>query len=460
MGARNYHHFHRTTRALLTLVAFLVVIGVLIFVHELGHLVAAKAVDIEVPRFSIGFGPRIAGFTRGETEYVISALPLGGYVRMAGMEDTSALEGGADEEHVPSPRDFDAKPLWARALVISAGVAMNFLFAIVVLAGVALFLGEPLNPTTRVAIVGEPTGASAPLASIPLGADLQAVDGETVETWNDVANALEAAPAGPTTLTFADGSAVELTLPAGDSARVAMLQPLQPFTEPVIGEVTAGSPAAQGGIEPGDRVVTADGGVVETWNEFVDIVRDRPGEPLELVVERDGRQVALTPVAGTERELNVEMERVEIGRLGVAPEQQLVFRRMGLLAAADYGITTTWNTSAMIVALVGDLLTGQESMRSLGGPLAIGQLSGQAARYGLEMFLQWMALLSVNLAVLNLLPIPVLDGGQLLFIGVEAVRGRPLSIEQRLRLSHVGLIIVVGIMVWAITNDFLRFFGI
>jgi regulator of sigma E protease len=179
-----------------------------------------------------------------------------------------------------------------------------------------------------------------------------------------------------------------------------------------------------------------------------------------LIVERNGVPMTIVPVAGSERELNAEMERVEIGRLGVAPQQQLVYRRMGLLPAAQYGFATTWGTSALNVGLVGDLLTGQASPRSLGGPLAIGQLSGQAARYGVEMFLQWMALLSVNLAVLNLLPIPVLDGGQLLFIGVEAVRGRPLSIEQRLRLSHVGLIIVVGIMVWAITNDFLRLFGI
>ncbi|MEX0912559.1 MAG: RIP metalloprotease RseP [Gemmatimonadota bacterium] len=443
----------------MTLVAFLVVIGVLIFVHELGHLLAAKAVDIEVPRFSIGFGPRITGFTIGETEYVISALPLGGYVRMAGMEDTSALEGGEDVDHVPSPRDFDAKPLWARAMVISAGVVMNFLFAVIVLAGVAFFLGEPLNTTTRVVVEGDAPAVAA-LGDIPFGAELEAVGGQEVETWNDVAEALTTAPAGPITLSFRDAPPVELQLPAGDSARAELLQPLQPFTEPRIGDVSPGSPAAEADLQRGDLVVSAAGQPVRTWGDFVEIVRARPDEPLELVVLRDGERVALTPVPASERELNAEMERVEIGRLGVASLQQLDYRRVGLIPAIDYGLTTTWNTSALIVSLVGDLLTGQASPRSLGGPLAIGQLSGQAARYGLEMFLQWMALLSVNLAVLNLLPIPVLDGGQLLFIAVEAVRGRPLSIEQRLRLSHLGLIIVVGIMVWAITNDFLRFFGI
>lgn len=446
---------------MLTLLAFLVVIGVLVFVHELGHLLAAKAVDIEVPRFSIGFGPRLTGFRWGETEYVISLLPLGGYVRMAGQEDVSALEGGEEEiEHVPSPRDFDAKPLWARALVISAGVVMNFLFAILVLGFVAFFYGEPLNPTTQVVVSGEVAPEAAALAEIPTGAELSRVGNVPVGSWNEVVEALEGAPAGPVTLTFADAPPVDLQLPANDSARAELLNPMQPFVAPVVGEISPGSPAAQAGLQRGDRILVADGIPVPTWSAFVELVRARPNQSLELLVERGGEEVTLRSVVGSERELDAEMQRVEIGRLGVAPEQQLVFRKMGLLPAARYGLETTWSTSALIVTLVGDLLTGEASPRTLGGPLAIGQLSGQAARYGAEMFLQWMALLSVNLAVLNLLPIPVLDGGQLLFIGVEAVRGRPLSIEQRLRLSHLGLILVVGIMVWAITNDFLRFFGI
>jgi regulator of sigma E protease len=153
-------------------------------------------------------------------------------------------------------------------------------------------------------------------------------------------------------------------------------------------------------------------------------------------------------------------DRVEIGRLGVAQQVELGHRDIGVGEALREGWEVTWGTSAAIVHLLGDLFTGDASPRSLGGPLTIGQISGETARAGVEVMLQWMALLSVNLAVLNLLPIPVLDGGQLLFLFIEAIRGRPLSVEQRLRLSHVGLIIVVGIMVWAITNDFLRLFGI
>jgi regulator of sigma E protease len=291
----------------LTLAAFLVVIGVLIFVHELGHLLAAKAVDIEVPRFSIGFGPRIAGFRKGETEYVISALPLGGYVRMAGMEDTSALEGGELADHVPSNRDFDSKSLPARALVISAGVLMNLAFAVLVLTGIGFVYGEAINPTTRVVVVGEPGAGALQLAEVPLGSEIATVGGVAVESWNDVMDALDDAPAGALSLAFADGRNVELTLPADRNARTALLEPLQPMTEPVVGEVNPGSPAARAGVERGDRVIAAAGQPILTWNEFVEVVRSRPGQPLELVVDRGGQEITLSTVPGSERELNAEM---------------------------------------------------------------------------------------------------------------------------------------------------------
>ncbi|HEX6926374.1 MAG TPA: RIP metalloprotease RseP [Longimicrobiaceae bacterium] len=447
---------------LTTLIAFLIVIGVLVFVHELGHLIAAKSVDIAVPRFSIGFGPRVTGFRWGETEYVISALPLGGYVRMAGMEDTAALEGGEELAQEPSDRDFDAKPLWARIWVVSAGVLMNFLFAIVVVTGVALVYGESINPTTRVAIARQDSlpGAAAPLGMIPTGAELESINQVPVENWNDVLELFADAGPGPLTLGFSDGQTVTLDLPQEERVRVSVLQRIQPFAEPLIGGVNTGSPADVAGIEEGDRVIEADGRPIRSWTEFVDVIRAHPGEEVALVVQRGGEEIPITVTPEPVQEQLPEGERLEIGRLGVSQQLELDHRRVGLGEALRQGWETTWGTSTAIVRLVGDLFTGDASPRSLGGPLTIGQISGETARAGLEVMLQWMALLSVNLAVLNLLPIPVLDGGQLLFLFVEAVRGRPLSVEQRLRLSHVGLIIVVGIMVWAITNDFLRLFGI
>jgi regulator of sigma E protease len=447
----------------LEVAAFLVVIGVLVFVHELGHLVAAKSVDIEVPRFSIGFGPKLWGFRRGETEYVISALPLGGYVRMAGMEDTAALEGGAEPERAPTSRDYDSKPLWARIWVVSAGVLMNFLFAILVFAGVAFFYGDRLLNTTRVDIAPEAveTEAARALADIPLGAELRAVGGIPVESWNDVAAALSAAPAGPLTLEFTDAPPATLTLPGSDTARMAVLRLVNPFVPAVIGEISPGSAAARAGLRTGDHVVGAAGEPIQSWSQFVTVVQAHPDQELPLEVVRGGERVSLVATPAGERELNADMERVLVGKLGVGQQAvDISYRPVAFGESMQRGWNETWGTAGMIVGLLGDLFTGEASPRSLGGPLAIGQISGQAASLGLEMFLRWMALLSVNLAVLNLLPIPVLDGGQLLFLGVEGVRGRALSVEQRMRLSNVGLIIVVGIMVWAIANDFLRFFGI
>jgi regulator of sigma E protease len=446
----------------LTLLAFLVVIGVLVFVHELGHLVAAKSVDIEVPRFSIGFGPRLAGFRWGETEYVISALPLGGYVRMAGMEETAALEGGEDPDRATDGREFDAKPLWARVWVVSAGVLMNFLFAILVIAGLAFAYGEPVNPSTRIAPppAERLQGAAAPLAAVPSGARITAVGGEPVDSWNAVLRELRSAPAGPLTVEFEQAEPVTLRVPSDQTSRQQLVLAFEPFLEPVVGQVMPGTPAAAAGLQSGDRIVAAGGEPVTSWTQFVAVVRDHPGRPLTLEIVRGQQRLPVEVVPDVERELDEEMRRVEIGRIGIAPQTEIVHRPLGPLQSLERGAQVTWGTSTMIIGLLGDLFTGDASPRTLGGPVAIGQISGEAARGGMEMFLNWMALLSINLAVLNLLPIPVLDGGQLLFLGVEAVRGRPLSLEQRLRLSHVGLILVVGLMVWVITNDFLRLFGI
>lgn len=448
---------------MLTLVATLVVLSVLILVHEFGHFFAAKSVDIEVPRFSLGLGPKVVGFKRGETEYVLSALPLGGYVKMAGMEEGNELEGGAAAApRAPGPRDFDAKPLWARAWVVSAGVIMNFLFALVLFTLLGVVYGERVDPTTRLAIRAEPplAGAAAPLAQVPFGAELRAVGEREVGSWDEIQRALIEAPAGPLTLRFANAPAVTLALPADDSARLALLTRLEPLHEPVIGQIASGTPAERAGLQPGDRVRRAAGRPVRTWSDFEAAIRAHPGRPLALQIERDRRVLDVSVAPAAERELDAELKRIEVGRLGVYARVDVEHREVGLGEAARRGAQLTWANSVGIVRFLGDLLTGDASPRGLGGPLAIGQLSGQAARFGLESFLNFMALLSINLAILNLLPIPILDGGHLMFMTLEALRGRPLSVEQRVRLSHAGLIIVVGIMVWAMANDVLRFFGI
>jgi len=265
------------------------------------------------------------------------------------------------------------------------------------------------------------------------------------------------APAGPLTIRFEDAPPVEVQIPAADTARAALVLALQPMVEPVFGRVLEGSPAAEAGLRPGDRVLEAAGRVVRTWQDLVEAVQAHPGEPIEVVVERGQRILVVDVVPEPQQVAGSDGAPArEVGVIGVAVPRD----HPGLVGAVSYGVTETWRVTRVILDFLVDLFSGNVSPRSLGGPIMIGQMSGEVARAGLEALLRFMALLSINLAILNLLPIPVLDGGHLLFLGIEAVRGRALSLEQRMRLSQVGLVIVLAIMVWAIASDVLRLFGL
>jgi regulator of sigma E protease len=438
----------------LTILATLVALSVLILIHEFGHFFAAKSVGIAAPRFSLGLGPRVAGFYWGETEFVISAIPLGGYVKMAGMEDDEAmeaLEGGAQAPPVDPSRTFDAKPLWARAWVISAGVIMNLLFALlanIVLAGAQ---GEQYIAETRLAPITTIGGSAAQASTVPLGARVTTVAGRPVASYDEIMAALQSAPAGPVALGLEGRPAVTLSLPAAGPSRDTLLSVLRPLSEPVIGALVPDDPAADAGLRPDDRIVSVGGQAVATWPEVVQRVRASPGKPLALVVERDGqrRNVTLTPRAASEGGATV-------GKIGASERPTLAYRRLGLGQALAYGTQQTVGMVSLLLTTLRDLFTGALSPRNLGGLLAIGEASGESAEQGPATYLLFLAFLSVNLAVLNLLPIPILDGGHLMFLAFEAVRGRPLSLEARIRLSHVGLIIVVGLMLWANGNDVVR----
>ena len=467
---------------LITILATVVVLGVLIFVHELGHFATAKLVGISVPRFSIGLGPKLIGFRRGETEYVISWIPLGGYVKMAGMEELEKLEGGPAEPRMtgalttddtglevkpppaPGPREFESKSLPARTLVISAGVLMNLLFAVVVFAASALIWGVRTIAESRIGSVAEellPEGTEA-LSRLPVGTQITSVNGEPVQDFRDLSTALAKTRGGPVLFEFSNHDAITVTLPRADSAKSNLLNAFEPAvrTDPVIGSVVANTPAQQAGLRAGDRILTANGDSVASWQQFVSDVEESPGQPLVLELLRNQERLTIT-VTPEARDLRGV---VNYGRLGVfprdRPESKLPREKPGVAGAVAYGFAETWGVVALTVDFLGDLFTGGASPRSVGGPIQIGQLSGQVARMGLEAFLSFMALFSVNLAVLNLLPIPVLDGGHLMFLAVEAVRGRALSLEQRMRLSQVGFVIVLAIMVWAVANDVLRLFGL
>lgn len=440
----------------------------LIFVHELGHFVAAKLVGIEVQRFSIGFGPVVWGVTHGETEYVLSAIPLGGYVKMGGMDDEmmERIEGGAaEEERQPGPRDFDAKSIWARTFVISAGVIMNMVFAFAAYTAAAAFWGRPVMETTRVGDVAEsylPPGTEA-LDEVEPGARIVRVGEVEPEYWEDVVNALLDASPGPLAVEVTDPArTVEIRIPAGEEERRRLASAVQPWRDPGIGPVNPGSPADKGSLEEGDRILAVDGTPVETWGEFVRMIETRAGQRTEIRLSRDGREIVrvVTPDP-TEEPDPVTGEERTVGKIGVyRPPDRMVYLPLDPLEAVEQGFLETVFITRVILEFLGDLVTGGISPRSVGSIGTIAEASGQAAAGGMVTFLRFMALFSINLAILNLLPIPILDGGHLLFLAIEAVRGKALSLEQRLRWSQVGFLIVMGLMVWALSNDVLRWLGL
>jgi regulator of sigma E protease len=450
------------------ILATIVVLGVLIFIHELGHFMAAKAVGIEVQRFSIGLGPKIFGFQRGETEYVLSWIPLGGYVKMGGMDDEVAerLEGGASEvAREPGPRDFDAKPIWARTLVISAGVIMNMIFAFVVYAGVNAFWGMGVLDDTRVGLVAVealPAGAEA-LADLEKGSRIVLAGEREVGHWGDVIDGIMEAPDGPIVIeTEQPAGRFTLDVSSDPSVRHQLAGSIVWWIPSELGDIRPGSPAQDAGLERGDRVISVQGDPVDTWDQFVEFIQARPGQATELVLERDGMRLVrtVTPEAATEKDPD-SGELVRIGLVGVyRPPVEVSYEPVTIAEAVALGYEETAGITVAILGFLGDLVTGGVSPREVGSIGTIAQASGQAASAGAAFFLKFMALFSVNLAILNLLPIPVLDGGHLVFLAIEAVRGKALSIEQRMRWSNVGLIVIVGIMVWALSNDVLRFLGL
>jgi regulator of sigma E protease len=444
----------------ISILATIVILGVLIFVHELGHFATAKWAGIEVPRFSIGLGPKMVGFKRGETEYVISWVPLGGYVRMAGMEDMEALEG----EHDPEParlagRSFESKSLPVRAIVIAAGVIMNALFAWFLYTLIAMVWGVGVVPGPVVGDVAEervPAEAAA-LLDIPLGARIAAVNGQPVGDFADVQR-LMAMARDTLRLEFENAPPVVVPVPRGDTERADLVRSVEPRLPipALVEQVEEGSPAAEAGVLVGDRIVAVDGQPVADWQELVAALERRPGEAVAITVERgqERRDLTVTPEPREIAAADYPVGRVGIGRAAIPRE------RLGPVAAVAWGGGEVVRITRLILDFLGGLFTGSASPRDVGGPILIYQITDQVARVGLVAFLDFMALFSINLAILNLLPIPILDGGQLVFLAVEGIRGRPLSVEQRMRLSQLGLVLIVGIMVWALANDFLRLFGL
>jgi regulator of sigma E protease len=452
---------------LTTILALIIVLGVLIFIHEAGHFLAAKWAGIYVHRFSLGLGSPIPWLTfrRGETEYSISWLPLGGYVKMASREEevtSSALEGGHLEAPVPADRVFEAKPVWKRMVVILAGVTMNALFAWLAFSFLAGKNGRQIDPVTTVGQVLDemvPAGAEG-LRQIPSGSRITSINGRPVSSWNEVTEQIANSPEPELRIELDGGRSV--VLPIHQDAleqRLRASQALQPFRPAVVGQVLPGRPAARAGIEAGDTIVAIDARPIGQWYDVLEVLQANGGQPIAMTVSGPGgrRTVNLKPEVQTVEGLDRKPRQV--GRVGISVKLDLRAEPLGPGEALVEGWNATVSASTQIVRTVRGLFSGRISRREVGGPIMIGQLAGESARMGLDPFLAFMALISINLAILNLLPVPVLDGGQFLFLLAEAVIRRPLPLRLRERLTAVGMVLIVLLMGLAFSNDIRRLFG-
>ena len=452
---------------LTTVLSLIVVLGVLVFVHEAGHFLAAKWAGIYVHRFSLGLGAPIRWLTtrRGETEYSISWLPLGGYVKMASAEEdigSSPLEGGAPAVQVPPDRMFEAKPIWKRMIVILAGVTMNALFAWLLFTFLAAKNGRQIDPITTVGrVVPELVPPEAEvLKTVKPGTRVLAINGKRVDSWEDVSQGIADAPEPDIRLQLSDGRT--LSLPIHQDAleqRLKASQALQPFRSPIVGQVLPGRPAAKAGIQFGDTIVAVNGRRMEQWYDVLEVLQASAGKDLSLELAHGPRHVVVRVRPYVDSIAGPDGRQVAIGRIGVAVGGDYRSEPLSLGQAMAQGWRSTVAASTQIVRTVRCLFSGRISKREVGGPILIGQLAGESARLGVDAFLGFMALISINLAVLNLLPVPVLDGGQFLFLLAEAVIRRPLPLRLRERLTMVGLVLIVLLMGLAFSNDIRRLFG-
>jgi regulator of sigma E protease len=454
---------------LTTIFAFIIVLGVLVFVHELGHFLAAKWAGMYVHRFSVGMGPVIPWLSRkvGETEYALSWLPLGGYVKVAtGEEDasSSALEGPAEREIViPTDRLYESKPVWKRMIFVLGGVVFNIIFALTVFTGLAFKNGRQVDPATQIGHVTEaelPADAAA-LKTIPPGTRVLAVDGKPVHEWDEIQQGIINARGDSVTLAL-EGQP-NMILPLHHDAlgdRLHAVASLEAFRPAIIGQLLPNKPALKAGLQVGDTLLRIGSTPIVQWGDVLGLLDRSAGQPLEIEVGRAGGRLAIkvTPAADSVKAADGTFRRV--GRVGMGVATQFRAEKYSFPEALGAGAEATVMAAGQIVRTVRGMFTGHISSREVGGPILIGQLAGQSIRLGFEPFLEFMALISVNLAVLNLLPVPVLDGGQLLFLVAEGVARRPLPLMVRERLTTVGLVLVMMLMVFSFSNDVRRWFGV
>lgn len=438
---------------------FLLVLGVLVSFHELGHFLAARWVGVRVLKYSIGFGPKLIGRQIGETEYLISAVPLGGYVKLFGEEESEATT--LEEQR----RSFVHQSLPSKMAIVAAGPGFNFLLAYLIFGG-WLATGAPLFVPTFHDLTPDvealKPGSPADQAGLKPGDRVLRVNDKEISTRSELYDAVAKSGGQALTLDIRRGGQVKTVvvtpsaIPVQEGGKEVTTYRLGiEETAPVITAVMSGSPAMTAGFHEGDRVVSIEGEPIQTWSQMTSFVKDNPNKPLRFQVQRAGRitDVTVTPAAD---KTVVDGKTVEVGKIGISGPGRSIIRSANPLLAAWDGLKATWGWTELTAVGLYKMIAGEISSKNIGGPLTIANMSGEAAAQGASSVVFLIAILSINLGVLNLLPIPILDGGHLLFFAIEAILRKPLGERQREIAQQVGLLLLVSIMVFAFWNDIER----
>lgn len=420
------------------LIRLIIGLGILVFIHELGHFILAKLVGIRVERFSLGFPPRMFGKKIGDTDYCVSWIPLGGYVKMSGMIDESLDKDSIKGE----PWEFMSKPIYQRFLVILAGPVMNILLAVFIFGMIAYFIGlkEPLGVT-----IGQLKSQHiASVTQLQHGDQMLEMNHQPIKTLNDFEQQTQLLADSIQLVVDRDGQQVSTVFPSSyiDSLEISL--------PPVIGSFQDDLPAKKSGLQVGDRIVAINGTPIRTWSELTGIIHESPGQVLKIHWKRNGMLDSTQIVAATK-----ELQGKEIGLIGIS--YAMLDKELNLAQAMGHGFAYSWYITKLIGRSIKMIVSGEQKIKeAFAGPIMIAKLAKDSAREGESNFIAFIAFLSLNLGLLNLLPIPVLDGGHLIFLAIEAIIRRPISTKVKLVVQQIGMVLIIALMLFIIYNDIRR----
>ncbi len=444
------------------IIYFAITIGILVFVHEFGHFAAAKLSGMRVDVFAIGFGKRLFGWNRksgfsfgelpkdfdgeGHTDYRLSLLPLGGYVKIAGMVDESMDISFAEKE--PQPYEFRAKPLWAKVFVITAGVFMNLMLAWVIFWGANFFQGKPITSTTTLAYVED--GSAADKSGFISGDKILSVNNKTVTNWEDLRAEIFINTLGEdiNVKVLRDGKEqnlyVKRDLIPDDETKSLFLIP--DGVKPAIGEVVKNSPAEKSGIKTGDILLSINNASLYSSAQATEIISSNAGKELKITVQRNKEKLDIAVTPGKDAKIGVAIATVFMG--------ETKMRTYGAFESVFYGWKDIEKMTNLTFSMIGKVFTGNvEFKKAFGGPIKIAQIAAKSADSGIASFLYFLALLSLSLAIINIMPFPVLDGGHLVMILVESAIKREIPIKIKMAIQNTGLVLLLLLMAFIIYND-------